>query len=121
MGIIPIWGFQMVTAVVIGRFAKLNIPLVLVAANISIAPLIPLIIYFSLIIGAQILGINDTILFSFDLKQGDIELRLKQYVIGSVVLALVASIFFGLLTYVCFRLGSKKSNGVQEIMDELKS
>ncbi len=121
MGIVPIWGFQMMIAVVVARFAKLNIPLVLVAANISIPPLIPLIIYFSLLIGAKFLGIHDTLLFSFDLKQDDIELKLKQYVIGSIALAIMASVFFGVLTYVCFKIGSRKTKGVKEMMEELNS
>ena len=108
----------MVTAIIIARFAKLNIPMVLVAANISVAPLIPLIIYFSLLIGAKILGIHDTLIFSFDLKQEDIGLRLKQYVIGSLVLAVIASVFFGGLTYLSFKLGSKKSIGFKEILEE---
>jgi glycosyltransferase involved in cell wall biosynthesis len=47
MGIAPIWGFQMLVAAFLAHFLRLNKVLVLVAANISIPPVIPFIIYFS--------------------------------------------------------------------------
>lgn len=47
MGIVPIWGFQMLAAAFLAHFLRLNKVLVLVAANISIPPVIPFIIYFS--------------------------------------------------------------------------
>ena len=108
MGIIPIWGFQMLAAIVIARFAKLNIPLVLIGANVTIAPFIPIVIYLSLLSGAWILGISDPLHFSLDLSTDDIPLKLKQYVIGSIALAVVASIFFGLVTYAGFWLNKRK-------------
>jgi hypothetical protein len=38
MGIIPIWGFQLVSAIFLSILLKLNKPLVIIAANISIPP-----------------------------------------------------------------------------------
>ena len=38
MGIIPIWGFQLVTAIFLAVLFKLNKVLVIIAANISIPP-----------------------------------------------------------------------------------
>ncbi|HTN08450.1 DUF2062 domain-containing protein [Agriterribacter sp.] len=52
MGIMPVWGFQLVTAIFLSIVLKLNKALVIIAANISIPPLIPLIIFFSYKTGA---------------------------------------------------------------------
>jgi len=47
MGIIPIWGFQMIVAGSLAHLFKLNKALVILAANISIPPMIPVLIYLS--------------------------------------------------------------------------
>ena len=49
MGIVPIWGFQMITAAFLAHLFRLNKALVLVASNISLPPMMPFIIYLSLI------------------------------------------------------------------------
>ena len=46
MGIVPIWGFQMLTATFFAHKMKLNKALVLLASNISIPPVVPFLIYF---------------------------------------------------------------------------
>ena len=46
MGIVPIWGFQMITATFLAHKMKLNKALVLLASNISIPPVVPFLIYF---------------------------------------------------------------------------
>lgn len=47
MGIVPIWGFQMIVAGFLAHIFKLNKALVILAANISIPPMIPILIFFS--------------------------------------------------------------------------
>ena len=42
MGIIPIWGYQLITAIALAYLLRLNKLIVIVAANISIPPMIPL-------------------------------------------------------------------------------
>ena len=58
MGIVPIWGFQLVAAIFLAILFKLNKPLVIIAANISIPPMIPLIIFLSYKMGAFWMGAN---------------------------------------------------------------
>ena len=58
MGIIPIWGFQLVAAIFLAILFKLNKPIVIVAANISIPPMIPVIIFLSYKMGAFWMGAN---------------------------------------------------------------
>jgi len=56
MGIFPIWGYQMITAIVLAHVFKLNKFIVIVAANISIVPMIPVILYLSYITGGFVMG-----------------------------------------------------------------
>ena len=109
MGIIPIWGFQLVAAIFLAILFKLNKPLVIVAANISIPPMIPLIIFGSYKMGALWMGSNAMqIDFSNAITLDSIKKNLLQYIYGSVTLALVAAIIFGLLTFIFLKIISKK-------------
>ena len=109
MGIVPIWGFQLVTAIFGAILLKLNKPLVIVAANISIPPMIPLIIYGSYKMGAIWMGANAMeIDFSSDITLDSIKKNLLQYIYGSITLAVVAGISFGILTFIFLKLIDKK-------------
>ena len=101
MGIFPIWGYQMLVGVALAHLLKLNKALVLVASNISIPPLIPFIIYGSYKLGA--LFVNDPkndFLFSQGLSLENIKDNLLQYIVGAIVLAVVAGVLMGLFTYI---------------------
>jgi glycosyltransferase involved in cell wall biosynthesis len=109
MGIVPIWGFQLAIAIFLAIVFKLNKPLVIVAANISIPPMIPLIIFLSYKTGAIWLGdAAMQIDFSNALTLSSIKQNLIQYVIGSITLAVVAAFIFGLLTFIFLKLIEKK-------------
>ena len=78
---------------------KLNKVITLVASNISIPPMIPFILYGSYYAGCRILGRPVT------LHLGDISLEntvkvLEQYVLGSIVLAIVCALAAGLVSIV---------------------
>lgn len=113
MGIIPIWGFQLVTAIFLAILFKLNKPLVIVAANISIPPMIPLIIFLSYKMGAFWMGENATqFIFSKSITLDAIKNNLVQYIYGSITLAFVAAMAFGLLTFIFLKLIEKKRGPV---------
>jgi len=112
MGIVPIWGFQMLVAAFLAHLLKLNKILVLVAANISLPPLIPFFIYFSYSLGGILLGSENTlntdsvILLKNQIMAGDFYETLVefgysfyQYVIGSLALAVTLGILTGLFTF----------------------
>jgi len=87
MGVIPIWGFQLLIGIPLAILMKLNLVLFIGAANISIPPFIPIILYISLIIGQFVLGgeidhgqLWDT---SFESIKGNI----YTYVIGAIYFA----------------------------------
>jgi uncharacterized protein (DUF2062 family) len=105
MGIFPIWGFQMLTAIGISIFFRLNKVLVILAANISIPPLIPIVLYLSHFTGAIWMGDNaQYISFSKGLTLDTMHNYFVQYVIGAITLALVAGLVFGLLSYGILKL-----------------
>jgi glycosyltransferase involved in cell wall biosynthesis len=109
MGIIPIWGFQMLVAVFLAMIFRLNKALVLIASNISIPPVIPLIIFGSYKMGAIWMGANTGSLeFSRNISMESIRNNLKQYILGSATLAILAGSIIGLLAFGLLKLFKKK-------------
>ncbi len=104
MGIAPIWGYQLITAISLAYLLRLNKFLVIVAANISIPPMIPVILYLSFVTGSLVMGrgfhlnLVSPVTFTF------VKNNLFQYVIGSIILAAVASLFFGMIMYFFMKL-----------------
>ena len=108
MGIAPIWGYQLIAAIALAHFLKLNKLIVIVAANISIPPMIPIILYFSYLTGGLILAnnfqhpvLNSHITFAF------VKNNLIQYIIGSIGLALIVSVFIGLIIFLVLKIFRK--------------
>jgi uncharacterized protein (DUF2062 family) len=110
MGIVPIWGFQLVAAIFFAMLLKLNKPLVIIAANISIPPMIPIIIFGSYKAGACWMGTH-AIQLDYDsaISLAAIKKNLVQYIYGSITLAVLASAFFGLLTFIVLKFFTKKT------------
>jgi glycosyltransferase involved in cell wall biosynthesis len=109
MGIVPIWGFQLLVAISLAILFKLNKVLVIIAANISIPPMIPFIIFGSYKAGAAWMGKNAVELqYSRSLSLDIIKRNLQQYIYGSITLAVVAGLFFGLLTLVLLKIFRKQ-------------
>lgn len=109
MGIAPVWGFQLAIAIFLAIIFKLNKPLVIVAANISIPPMIPVIIFLSYKMGAFWMGPQAMqIDFSNAITLTSIKNNLLQYIFGSFTLAVVAAFVFGILTFIFLKLIDKK-------------
>ncbi len=110
MGIAPVWGFQLLIAITTAIFLRLNKALVIIAANISIPPMIPLILYGSMLVGSLwvenpvYLPSADQLTFTF------VKDSLFQYVTGASVLALVTGITGGLITYAVVYWINRKRN-----------
>lgn len=105
-GIVPIWGYQMLFAGVSAHLLKLNKVVAITFSNISIPPMIPFILYGSLVAGALVTGGSLSVSLG-DVSFETIGLSLFQYIIGSVVLATVcgAAVFVGgwLVMTICKR------------------
>jgi len=109
MGIVPLWGFQLVLAIFLSIVLKLNKALVIVAANISIPPLIPLIIFLSYKTGAYWMGAN-AMYFEFTryITLDSIRKNFEQYIAGSITLAVIAGAVAGVLTYMFLKLFKRR-------------
>lgn len=112
MGIVPIWGVQLVTAIAISIVLRLNKALVIIAANISIPPLIPFILYGSMVSGSLWMGARAVSLpAAKDVTMEFIQASLTQYLFGSFTLAVVGGIVSGFITYAFLRIkGRANSN-----------
>ncbi len=109
MGILPIWGFQLISAIFFAVLLRLNKGLVIVFANISIPPMIPLIIYSSYRFGAFWMPPNAPVIsLTKTLTLSAIRYNFKQYLAGSISLAITAGLVAGLITYLLLQLFSKK-------------
>ena len=110
MGIVPIWGFQLAVAIPLSFLFRLNKALVILAANISIPPMIPLILFLSYRLGALWMG-EDSIPFSFssDITLASIKANITQYLWGSITLAIIAGLTGGLITFLLVKFSKRKT------------
>jgi len=84
---------------------RLNKFLVIIAANISIPPMIPVILFLSHLTGSLWMGQNaQHISFSTDITLAGLSQNLLQYVLGAVTLAIVAGIVFGGVTFALLKI-----------------
>ncbi len=100
MGIFPIWGYQLIVGITLSHFLKLNKAIFIVAAHISIPPMIPIIVYASYRMGAMFVENPIDDLFSKDnFGLNSIHNHIAQYLYGSVFLALIAGLISVILSY----------------------
>jgi len=89
MGIVPIWGLQLLIGIPLAYALRLNRVLFIAAANISLPPMIPLILYASYRLGAPIVGGNAFVPEDLDgLSLATVHQHVVQYATGAVALAL---------------------------------
>jgi uncharacterized protein (DUF2062 family) len=87
----------------------LNKALVIIAANISIPPLLPLVLFASHATGGLWLGKNaQTLPFSFSITLEMMWNNMYQYFIGAVTLSIVVGVIFGVATYGLIKIYKKK-------------
>lgn len=100
IGIAPLWGFQTFLSIFLAVVFRLNKVLSFVFSNVSIPPMIPIIIYLSLKTGGLFVSQKADFVFSWDAVSTEfIKIHLLQYIIGSLVLAVTTATIFGLLSY----------------------
>jgi len=108
MGVMPIWGWQMIAAVGLAHVLKLNKFVSLAASNISIPPLLPLILFLCYITGGWILGTSDQSHFSSSINFQWVQQNLLQFIIGSVVFGIALASVFGSLTFILLEIFRKR-------------
>ncbi len=109
MGIVPIWGYQMLVAVALSHYFKLNKVLVLVAAQVSLPPFIPFILLASFWTGGVLMGSDNFKLSISDFYDMSVLTNnLLQYAVGAVVFAVVAGLGAFLLSLGTIQLYKSK-------------
>lgn len=92
-GILPIWGFQLLVGIPAAIFLRMNKVLFIAAANISLPPMIPFIIFFSYLMGQPF---SDAEPIPFEklstLTLENIHDNFIQYVIGAIILSIAVGL-----------------------------
>ncbi len=97
IGIAPAWGFQTALVLFLAYVFRLNKLIAFTFSNISIPPMIPVIIYLSLKTGSLITGSGEV--HEHESGVDAIKHNIVQYLTGSIILALVAAVLFGVGGY----------------------
>jgi len=103
MGIVPVWGYQMLIAFALAHFLKLNKAIVIISSNISIPPMIPFILYGSMKTGSLLLGEPLALTFH-DITFDSVKKMLVQYIPGSIVFAILIGVIGWLVTLIILRM-----------------
>jgi uncharacterized protein (DUF2062 family) len=112
MGIVPLWGFQMLIAIAVSVYFRLNKVLVILASQVSVPPMIPIIIYISHLTGAFWMGDRAEVIsfskgLSLDVLRNSSFDTFIQYVLGGVTLAALAGLAGGIITYVLLTISRR--------------
>lgn len=107
IGTSPFWGFHSIIALSLAAIFRLNKFLAFTASQISIAPLAPFIIGFSMYFGSYFIS-GDANLLHQEFSLESIKHNLLQYLIGSFLLGIISSSSFGFLFYLILKFFSKK-------------
>lgn len=113
MGIVPIWGYQMIVAIFIANFLKLNKVIVLVASNISIPPFMPFLLYGSYVTGCIVTDTPINLSLK-DVSLDGMKLVLFQYLLGSIIFAVLCCLLIGSLSWIFMLLFRKDRKIVEE-------
>ena len=103
MGIFPIWGFQLLVGIPLAVWFRMNKILFIASANISVPPMIPLIIYGSLLTGQVVINdeIDNAAIWSFTMES--IENNVLQYFIGAIILSAICFAITFMLSYILLK------------------
>jgi uncharacterized protein (DUF2062 family) len=99
IGISPFWGFQTVMVIFLSVTLRLNKILAFAFSNISLPPLIPFIIFGSLLVGSYIVPSETQLVFDTSITFTAIKNNMQQYLVGSFILALSTAVILGFLSF----------------------
>lgn len=109
MGVMPIWGYQMICAFALAHILKLNKVITLVAANISLPPLIPFIIFGGYWTSCKLLG--QPVIISFQqIDMTSIGGILVQYIFGSIIFGIVLAVLCWVVSMLLLSVFRRPSN-----------
>jgi uncharacterized protein (DUF2062 family) len=94
IGIVPLWGYQILTVIGLSHLLKLNKVLAVLASNISMPPMTPLVIYGSYKVGVYFTD-NNKYSDAIEINWEFVKNNAVDYVLGSIILATVSAILVG--------------------------
>ncbi|OJV54726.1 MAG: hypothetical protein BGO31_07080 [Bacteroidetes bacterium 43-16] len=112
MGIVPIWGFQLLVGIPAAIALRLNKTLFLIAANISVFPLTPIWWGLSLLCGKWLLGYDDWHLNPKLMSLEEFKEAGFSFFLGGTVLAIALGIISYLLSILLLNRYRKTNNQV---------
>jgi glycosyltransferase involved in cell wall biosynthesis len=102
-GVLPIWGFQLLTGIPTAIFLRLNKVLFIAAANVSVPPMIPVVVYLSYRIGSPFVGAGKLqVSEPSQLTLANIHDNFVQYFAGGVLLAFIAGLSAAAISFAIF-------------------
>ncbi|MDC9723552.1 MAG: DUF2062 domain-containing protein [Urechidicola sp.] len=109
LGLTPFWGFHGILSLSLAAVFKLNKAIAFAFSNISIPPLIPFIIYGSLELGGLVFGTEIKLDFDNIVENVKLLKQVKEFLVGSFILATLGAIVFGTTgyLYLIFRAKNK--------------
>lgn len=108
MGIVPLWGFQLLIGIPLAVLFRMNKVLFIAAANISIPPMIPFIIYGSFLCGQLFLTGETNMAQLADMSLDSIQKNVYQYAIGACIFATLAFIASFLVSFTLLKVFRKE-------------
>lgn len=99
MGIVPVWGFQLLIGIPLALYFRLNKALFLLAANISIFPFTPLVLAASLVTGKIMLGYDDWSLNILEMDLAQFKEAGIAFFLGGAVLAVLGGLLSFLISF----------------------
>ena len=99
IGISPFWGFQTLIVILLAVTLRLNKVLAFAFSNISLPPMIPFIIYESLVVGSYFVPTETRLVFDTSITFIAIKNNILQYLVGSFILALLTAVVLGILSF----------------------
>ncbi|MDR1879827.1 MAG: DUF2062 domain-containing protein [Tannerellaceae bacterium] len=112
MGIVPIWGYQMIAAGVLAHLLGLNKVIAIVSSNVSIPPMIPFILFGSYVAGGWLLG-RPVLLAMDGLTLETVRDSLAQYLAGSILFAVASALLAGMACFALLSLFRKSEPSVR--------
>ena len=109
IGISPFWGFQTVLLFTFAALFRLNKVIAYLASNVSFPPFIPFVIYGSLKMGSYFVSNDAPLILDSSVTLNDIQKNATQYIVGSLILASVLALTFGLISYLLLTAFSSKN------------
>lgn len=117
-GIVPIWGFQFALAIITAVYFKLNKVIVGLTAQISVPPMIPLVLFASIKTGEYFLNEKVNISFSKFLTLDNLKHTLSNiyvYFVGATLLAIILAVIGFVITWLLLKLFGYKKTASNEL------